>query len=172
MGCSIGGSCALEVALAAPEQVAGIVLVGAKAGVNPDPTLRAEAIQVLETQGMAAAWRKYWLPLFSASTSSSIKDSARSWAMEQDVSSVVNGVRAFHDQRDLSAFAAGWDRSLLGISGDRDVAPSPSQLRQIATGPKRAFHLVPECGHYVNLEQPVAFDELVADAIRTIVERS
>ncbi len=95
VGCSVGGACALEVALAAPEQVAGIVLVGAKAEVNPDPVLRDEAIRMLETQGMAAAWRKYWLPLFAASTSTSIKDSARSWAMEQDVSSVVNGVRAF-----------------------------------------------------------------------------
>ena len=69
VGCSVGGTCALEVALAAPEQVAGIVLVGAKAEVNPDPALREEAVGVLETQGMAAAWDKYWLPLFGDSTS-------------------------------------------------------------------------------------------------------
>lgn len=171
VGCSVGGSCALEVALAAPEQVAGIVLVGAKAEVNADPVLRDEAIRMLETQGMAAAWRKYWLPLFAESTPPSIKDSARSRAMKQDVTSVVNGVRAFHDRRDLSSFAARWSRPLIGISGDSDYAPSPSKLRQITTGPNRAFHLVPESGHYVNLEQPAAFDILLAEAIRTICER-
>ncbi|MEZ5245040.1 MAG: alpha/beta fold hydrolase [Acidimicrobiales bacterium] len=172
VGCSVGGSCALEVAAAAPDQVAAIVLVGAKAEVNHDPVLRDEAIQMLETHGIEAAWHRYWLPLFAESTSSSVKDSARSWAMAHDVDSVVRGVRAFHDRRDLSSFAARWDRPLIGISGDRDVAPSPSKLRQLATGPNREFHLVAECGHYVNLEQPAAFDALLAEAIRPIVERS
>src|SRR5688500_9311118 len=36
VGCSVGGSCALEVARAAPERVRGIVLVGAKADVRPE----------------------------------------------------------------------------------------------------------------------------------------
>ena len=172
VGCSVGGSCALEIAVAAPEQVAAIVLVGAKAEINPDPMLRDEAIQMLETRGMSAAWRKYWLPLFAESTSSLIKDSARSRAMEQDVSSVVSGVRAFHNRRDLSSFAARWDRPMIGISGDRDLAPPPSKMRQITTGPNRAFHLVPECGHYVSLEQPAAFDALLAETIRPIAEGS
>ena len=172
VGCSVGGSCALEVARAAPEQVAAIVLIGAKADVNPDPRMRDSAIRVLETQGMAAAWRKYWLPLFATTTSAQVIEAARSWAMQQGIDSVVNGVRAFHNRSDLSSVAAGWKRPLIGISGDQDFAPAPSTLRQIATGPNRAFHLVPGCGHYVSLEQPAAFDKLLAGAIRSIVERS
>ena len=35
VGNSVGGTCALEVARAAPDQVQAIVLVGAKAGVRP-----------------------------------------------------------------------------------------------------------------------------------------
>ena len=172
VGCSVGGSCALEVARGAPEQVAAIVLVGAKVDVNPDPVLRDAAIRVLETQGMAAAWSTYWLPLFADTTPPLVKESARAWAMEQDVGTVVNGVRAFHNRRDLSSFAAEWDRPLIGISGDRDFAPSPSKLRKFATGPNRAFHLVGESGHYVNLEQPAAFDGLLAAVLRPILERS
>ncbi|HEV7758841.1 MAG TPA: alpha/beta fold hydrolase, partial [Acidimicrobiales bacterium] len=45
VGCSVGGSCALEIARAPPDQVAGIVLVGAKAGVRPDPALRDRAVR-------------------------------------------------------------------------------------------------------------------------------
>lgn len=172
VGCSVGGSCALEIACAAPEQVAGIVLIGAKAEVNPDPSLRDAAVRVLETHGMDVAWRKYWLPLFADTTSSQVKESARRWAMQQDVSSVVNGVRAFHNRRDLSSFAAEWRRPLIGISGDRDLTPSPSKLRHIATGPNRAFHFVPDCGHYANLEQPATFEKLLTEAIRPIAEGS
>ena len=68
VGCSIGGSCALEVARAAPERVLGIVLVGAKAGVRPEPGVRDEACQVLAERGMEAAWRTWWRPLFGPST--------------------------------------------------------------------------------------------------------
>jgi len=169
IGCSVGGSCALEVARASPQQVAAIVLVGAKAEVNPDPLQRDEAVRLLETEGMSAAWKRYWLPLFAENTSMLIKESARLWAMEQDVSTIVNGLRAFHDRRDLTSFAATWDRPLIGISGDYDVAPSPSKTRRLATGPNRAFHLVADCGHYVSLEQPEAFGALLADTVRSVV---
>ena len=37
VGNSVGGSCAIEVARLAPERVAAMVLVGAKAGVRPEP---------------------------------------------------------------------------------------------------------------------------------------
>jgi pimeloyl-ACP methyl ester carboxylesterase len=57
VGCSVGGSCALEVARAAPDQVRGIVLVGAKAGVRPDPAFRDKTIRLLTDHGIEAAWR-------------------------------------------------------------------------------------------------------------------
>lgn len=44
VGCSVGGSCAIEVAATAPERVAALVLVGTKAGHRPDPTLHAAAV--------------------------------------------------------------------------------------------------------------------------------
>ncbi len=166
VGCSVGGSCALEVARQAPEQVAAIVLVGAKAEVRPEPALRDEAVCLLETEGMSAAWERYWLPLFGDETSAAVKESARDWAMEQDVSVVVNGVRAFHDRSDLSAFAAGWNKPLIGISGATDVAPAPAKLRALTQRPNRAFHVVANSGHYVNLEQPEVFDRLLSEAFR------
>jgi pimeloyl-[acyl-carrier protein] methyl ester esterase len=171
VGCSVGGSCALEVARAAPKQVEALVLIGAKAGVNPEPDLRDEAVRVLETEGMAAAWDRYWRPLFADTTAPTVVDAARALAMSQPVASVVNGVRAFHDRRDLSAFAATWDGPLIGISGDRDYAPGPSILRALATGDNRMFHLVENCGHYVNLEQPAAFGELLEGMNDRVIRR-
>ena len=43
VGCSVGGSCALEVAVTAPERVAALVLIGTKAKHDPDPALHASA---------------------------------------------------------------------------------------------------------------------------------
>jgi pimeloyl-ACP methyl ester carboxylesterase len=62
-GNSIGGSCALEVAKLAPDSVAGIVLIGAKAGHRREPEFRDEAIRRLSDGGMAEAWPAYWEPL-------------------------------------------------------------------------------------------------------------
>src|SRR5262245_41107688 len=47
IGCSVGGSCALEVAAIAPHRVAALVLIGTKAGHQPDPALHASALKVL-----------------------------------------------------------------------------------------------------------------------------
>src|ERR1700733_2868413 len=45
VGNSVGGSCALEVARQAPRRVKAIVLIGAKAGVRPDPLFRDESVR-------------------------------------------------------------------------------------------------------------------------------
>jgi pimeloyl-ACP methyl ester carboxylesterase len=57
VGCSVGGSCAREAARAAPDQVRDIMLVGAKAGVGPDPAFRDRAIRLLTDHDIEAAWR-------------------------------------------------------------------------------------------------------------------
>ncbi len=165
VGCSVGGSCALAVAEAAPDQVTALVLVGAKAGVNRDPDLRDEAIRLLEVEGVQAAWERYWLSLFAPNTPRSTIELARGWATDQGTSHLVNGVRAFHDRRDCTAFAQRWDRPLIGISGDHDRTPPAAILRDLTRRPARAFHLVERCGHYVNLERPEVFNSLLDDVM-------
>jgi len=166
VGCSAGGSCALEVAAAAPEQVLGIVLVGAKAGVRADPGMRDEAVRMLRRHGMEAAWKTYWRPLFGRNTPEGVLASAREMALGQEVEDIVRGVRAFHDRRDLTDFALTWPRPLVVISGDQDRTPLPGTAARITAAPNRRFHLVEDCGHYVNLERPTELRTLVADAIQ------
>jgi pimeloyl-ACP methyl ester carboxylesterase len=47
VGCSIGGSCALELAAIAPDRVAAIVLIGTKARHRPDQALHASALHTI-----------------------------------------------------------------------------------------------------------------------------
>jgi pimeloyl-ACP methyl ester carboxylesterase len=163
VGSSVGGSCALELALLAPKQVSAIVLIGCKASVRPDPIARDQAIHTLETQGMDAAWSAYWAPLFGTSTPLSVLSFARDLALSQDVQQVVNGVRAFHDRRDLSEVVASWRKPLIVISGDQDRTPPSTATRALGQGPNRNFHLVNDCGHYVSLEQPKQLQSILVD---------
>lgn len=54
VGSSVGGSCALEMARAAPGRVSGLVLIGAKADVRRDRAARDEAVAVLQDEGSKA----------------------------------------------------------------------------------------------------------------------
>ena len=165
VGCSVGGSCALEIARAAPDRVSGIVLIGAKAGVRPDLMMRDEAIRLLETRGMEAAWARCWAPLFGRNASRVVVAAARELAMSQDVGDLVRGVRAFHDRRDLTDWVAHWRRPLVVISGAEDLTPPPSTAASIGVGPARRFHLVEDCGHYVSIERPEIFRSLLASTL-------
>ena len=162
VGCSVGGSCALEMALAAPDQVAGIVLIGSKVGVRPDPMMRDQAIRLLETRGIEAAWARYWAPQFGRNASHAVVAAARDLALSQDVGDLVRGVRAFHCRRDLTDWVADWRRPLVVISGAEDLTPPPSTAATLGDGPARRFHLVDDCGHYVSLERPEIFHSLLA----------
>jgi pimeloyl-[acyl-carrier protein] methyl ester esterase len=166
IGNSVGGSCALEIARLAPEQVAAIVLVGAKAGIRPDPALRDEAVRLLETQGVDAAWARYWAPLFGRNTSAAVVAAARELALRQSVADLVRGVRAFHNRRDSTDWVAQWRRPLVVIQGAEDLTPTPSTAARIVVGEQRRFHLVADCGHYVSLEQAGVFRSLLSDVLQ------
>ncbi|TCU10036.1 alpha/beta fold hydrolase [Rhizobium sullae] len=63
VGCSVGGSCALEVAALAPDRVAALVLIGTKASRRLDPVYHASALETLHEKGLEAAW---YSDIFSA----------------------------------------------------------------------------------------------------------
>ena len=170
VGCSVGGSCALEVARAAPDRVLGIVLVGAKAGVRPDPALRDDACRVLAEHGLDAAWQRYWRPLFGSAAAPEVVQRARALALDQRVDDVVRGVRAFHDRRDLTDVVRNWGRPLAVVSGGQDRSPLPATAASAAGGPDRRFHLVAGSGHYVNVERPDEFRSILAGTLRWIDE--
>jgi pimeloyl-ACP methyl ester carboxylesterase len=169
VGCSVGGSCALEVARAAPDRVLAVVLVGAKAAVRPDPVLRDEAVAVLRSGGMAAAWERYWRPLFGPATPPGTLREARAMALAQDVDDVVRGVRAFHDRRDLTEFVEGWRRPLVVVNGRADRSPSPATAAALAAAaPDGRLHVVDGCGHYVNLERPAELGALIEATVAEV----
>ena len=81
---------------------------------------------------------------------------------------VANGLRAFHDRRDHTEFVAGWTKPLVVVSGAQDRTPPVSVTRSLGEGRRRQFHLVDDCGHYVNLDRPPRLRANLTDTVALI----
>lgn len=166
VGNSVGGSCALEMAAAAPERVAALVLIGAKAAHRPEPELHAQVLATLHGRGVAKAWEDHWQPLFSRTTDRQIVQNARELALRQSAAELARGVRAFHTRSSLDGVLPLLKRPVLFLSGAHDIAPGPQttdwQARQCQNGKSI---IIPDCGHYVPLEKPYVLNNVLRELI-------
>lgn len=166
VGCSVGGSCALEVAAAAPDRVAALVLIGTKARHQPDPTLHAHALQILRNDGMEKAWDVFWAPLFSKAVEPTVLAKARRMALDLQSRDIARGVTAFHTRPSRDEFLANFEQPVHVVTGADDVAPGiQTSAAQARSAPAGRLHVVPECGHYVPLERPDYLNALLTEVI-------
>lgn len=162
VGNSIGGSCALEMAALAPDRIAALVLVGAKAAHRPDPALRATALSVLSARGVDAAWERFWAPLFGRSAAPQLLADAKRIAAGQPLHDLARSVSAFHARPGREALLPALRCPVICVSGDQDTAPGPAVT---AAQARAARHgrcvIVPDCGHYVPMERPEALNAIL-----------
>jgi len=164
VGASVGGSCALEIALLAPDRVAAVVLIGAKASHLPEPLVRDEVVRTLAYGGMVEAWPRHWEPLFGVGADPDAIENARQIAFRQPVDHIINGVDAFHNRADRAEFVTTWSKPLVVVSGSRDRTPSPAVSSELAAStPGGTYRLVEGSGHYVSLEQPAEIARIVRE---------
>jgi pimeloyl-ACP methyl ester carboxylesterase len=168
IGASMGGSCAIEMARQAPEQIAGLVLVGAKAGHRPEPTARDAYIDTLRTDGVKGMWREIsdW---FSPTISQHVVDRIASIAFAQKADDLITAVRVFHGRPDLEYVVAQWEKPLLVVCGEKDsVATERKAIALSHLAPNGELHVMAECGHYMNMERPDEFNRVIADFVRRV----
>ena len=172
VGNSVGGSCAMEMALLAEDRVAAVVLVGAKAGHRPEPMLRRECLDLLERGGVEAGWDRYWAPLFSAAAPSEVVAEAKRMATASSPAEIAGGVNAFHSRVDRHSILSTLDCPVLCISGEHDIAPGvATTTRQAEAARDGRLIVVPDSGHYVSLEQPELFNAILRSLIDELTER-
>jgi pimeloyl-[acyl-carrier protein] methyl ester esterase len=166
VGCSVGGSCALEVAVAAPERVAALVLIGTKARHDPDPALHARALTSLREAGLDESWRTWWAPLLSAAASEDVVRDIRRIALRQSPHEVARGVTVFHTRPSRDRFLADFPKPVVVVTGKDDTAPGVRISAAQASSARRGrLHVVPDCGHYVPLEKPHALNAILREVI-------
>ncbi|MCJ8323887.1 MAG: alpha/beta fold hydrolase [Rhizobiales bacterium] len=96
VGCSVGGSCALEVAKQAPDRIAALVLIGTNANHNPNRQNHRKYVDFADNHGVQAAWRHYWEPLLIKDNNKEAALEAERIALRQSVEHLTNGLKAFH----------------------------------------------------------------------------
>jgi pimeloyl-ACP methyl ester carboxylesterase len=166
VGCSVGGSCALELAVAAPERIAALVLIGTKAARRPDPALHASVLETLRENGLEQAWNGMWAPLFSRSTSAQVIGEAKLITLRQSPKDVARGVTVFHTRPSRDQLLSALRCPVIVVTGAEDVAPGPGVSKaQADCAPHGQLHVVPECGHYVPLERPEALNSILQEVI-------
>ena len=170
VGNSLGGSCALEVALAAPDQVEHLVLIGTKAGHRPEPEYRDWALDLLASNGVGAVWDQVWEPLFSPTTAASIREAAKAKALSMPPDLIAAGIAQFHGRRDLTSVVESWPKPLTVVAGGHDRAPRPEVSQEMARrAPRGALRVVADSGHYVPIEQPSALMSILAEVVESTV---
>lgn len=166
VGCSVGGSCAIELAIIAPDRVAALVLIGTKASHRPDPALHASALESLREKGLEEAWNVYWAPLFSRSTNSQVIGDAKRMTLRQSPLDVARGVTAFHSRPSRDQFFSAFPGSVIVVAGADDRPKlSAAQANSARHG---RLHVVPACGHYVPLEQPEYLNSILREVIASL----
>lgn len=162
VGNSIGGSCALEIAAAAPERVTAMVLCGTKADCNPNPAFMEEALALMAADGPQAAWERYWRPLFAPGSAANTLDVAQQIFSKRTNAELAAGTRAFHTRNSRANVLKGFQGPVTFVSGAKDVAPGPEMCRiQSEMAARGTCYIVPDCGHYVPLEAPEAFNDIL-----------
>lgn len=171
VGCSVGGSCAIEVAIAAPERIAALVLIGTKATHRPNPEFCTSALELLERRGINAAWDTYWAPLFSKRANPAVIEAARQNVLKQLPDDLARGIEVFHSRPSRDQFLANWPKPLVVVTGAEDAAPGVAISTTTAESAMHGrLHIIPSCGHYVPLEQPSALNAILSEVIGRLAD--
>jgi 2-succinyl-6-hydroxy-2,4-cyclohexadiene-1-carboxylate synthase len=164
VGYSMGGRLCLHLALARPDLVEGLIVLGATAGID-DPGERAarreadEALAADLERGGLDAFLDRWLanPLFAGldPASAGLDDRRRN---------TVRGLAQSLRRAGTGTQEPLWDRlgeltvPVLVVAGERDEKFAAHGRRMAgAIGTSATFATVPGAGHPAHLEQPAAF---------------
>jgi 2-succinyl-6-hydroxy-2,4-cyclohexadiene-1-carboxylate synthase len=170
VGYSLGGRVALRAALRDPDRYAGLVTVGATAGIE-DPaerSARAEAderlaswIEAAPIEDVVAIWERQ--PLF-ADQSEGLVERQRAGRLAQDPRQLALLLRTAGQ----GVLEPAWPELLtcqlpiLAIAGSRDDGYVRAAKQIADTAPNARAAIVEEAGHAAHLQQPEATASLIA----------
>jgi pimeloyl-ACP methyl ester carboxylesterase len=168
VGASMGGIVALEAALAAPQRVRGLALLGSTA--RPDTPevaqLRLDAIEFFE-QGRADEVLHANAPFMfhpDLPEDHEIVATYLEFVRRAGTAALVRQNRAIAARGDLRPRLAEIRCPTLVLCGEADAITPPDASQELAAGIAGArLHLVPGSGHLLTLEQPARVNALLLD---------
>jgi pimeloyl-ACP methyl ester carboxylesterase len=157
LGTSFGGRTALEVALAAPQRVQGLVVIGAGAGVAPDPSAgfrRAERLRGKEFENVVTEMADM-VSHGPGPNGAKARSSFISMTQTLGSASMARQSEALAKRGDL------WPRldeiacpSLMLWGREDKFSPAADGLKLSMALPHGRYAEISECGHFPSLEAP------------------
>ena len=167
VGLSFGGRVALQTALAAPDRVRGLALLGSVLdGVpwDPESARGLEEVARRVQAGGVLAGREAWLahPLFAAARSRPDLAAALAAMVAGYPGQHWLGQDPHRPTRPPIEVLEGVTAPTLVAVGERDVPGFREMSAVLARRiPGAAYHVVADAGHMINMEQPAAVCELL-----------
>lgn len=177
LGYSMGGRMALQIAVAAPERLLGLILESASPGLRDEAERAARRAaderlaQMLEHDGIAA-FVEHWerLPLFASQQRlpTTVRQALRAQRLSNNPRGLAHSLRgagtgaqqALHER--LHALHVP-TLLIAGALDDKYCAIARDMAMRL---PRARLAIVADAGHCVHLEQPHHFAELVRDVVR------
>jgi len=172
LGHSMGGMVVRRWVLAEPERFTAVVLMDTSAGMPPgfEPDVVAAAIEIVQTQGLAALKQLTdELDLLGSPAYQRVlaerpgfqEYAEYKWNSQSPVMWAAM-VRDLIDQPDQLAELAALEVPTLGIVGDQDVTFIAEIEAIVATVPGAELTVIPDAGHSPQFENPTAWLDAMA----------
>ena len=166
-GLSMGGYVALAFAARHPARLERLILADTRAAADSDKARasRADALALVEKEGVPALVERQLAGLLSENASEAMRDQVRELC-RQGAAGVCAGIRALRDRPDRQGELPGIGCPTLVISGALDTLSPPAEMATLAAAlPQARLVGIPGAGHLSNLEQPDAFVAAIANFI-------
>lgn len=176
-GLSMGGYIALAFARLYPQRLRGLMLLSTRAGGDSAEAKanRDKAIATAREQGPAPAGEGMYPKLMAPGNYEAMPGvAAELKEIMQGATSegVVMALTAMRDRPDSTPLLPGIAVPTLIVHGEEDqVIPKSEAEAMAAAIPGSQLHLIPQAGHVPNLEQPDAFNEIVAAFVGKLAHR-
>ncbi len=166
VGCSVGGSCAIEIARLVPERVTALVLIGTKARRDPDPNFFQDTLIMLETKNIDTMWQTYWRDLFDGVSDEEDVQFAERLALRQNQNLLRNGLTAFHTRPSREQVLCDWKFPIHIVTGEHDKLPGIQYSQNLAHNAKNAtLHIVKSAGHYLPMTHVAEINAIIENCI-------
>jgi len=168
VGLSMGGYVALQIASAAPERVAGLVLCDTRAepDANENKAKRAAAIDFVRKNGVEAFLGPF---LKDAVVNQAAMGLLRGVAAKSSPEAVMVALAALAARPDAVPGLSKITAPTAVIVGSQDkITPLPLSEVMRSRIPGAELHIIPDAGHFSNAENPAAFNERLVSFLKRL----
>ncbi len=173
-GVSMGGYVAMAFCRRHPERLAGLLLIGTRAGADTPAARenREKAIRLAHEAGAGAIADSMLPKMFAPLTYTQRPELVaplREMMAGTSVEGIVGALAAMKERPDSTSTLAEFSKPALVLHGayDQLIPPQDAQAMH-AVLPRSQFMLLPAAGHLPHLEQPEAFNTVLRQFIQSL----